>query len=277
MKTQIPLLLILALSLNCLSISAYDELLTAMQKNDLDKFKQVLNEQPARAHQKLKTREYPPLLEAIGLFRPEMIKILLERGVKVNIQDKEKETPVFKVVRTQLRHEKRLKQVTELLDIMVRHKVNLNAYNAENETPLHLAVGKSAGKTLPLKLQLIEYLIAHGADPKLRKKGSQPLLMRAMSQLQKDESCQENAMATIKLLVAKGADVNAAENDGDTALIRIIKTECFTPDQKKELIKLLVENGARIHQKNDRKESPKKLVDRKSPLYRALTKTKKKR
>jgi ankyrin repeat protein len=88
--------------------------------------------------------------------------------------------------------------------------------------------------------------IAHGAgvnepDPK---SGAVPLSVAAL----------HDRLELARYLIEHGADVSAANRDGNTPL----HTAAFLG--RTELVKLLIKNGARLSQRNHRKESPADVV-----------------
>ena len=54
--------------------------------------------------------------------------------------------------------------------------------------------------------------------------------------------------------------------------LRVIKgvADTFSTMDKSDLIVFLIDHGANIHCKNEAKESPQRLVERRDPLYEAL-------
>jgi ankyrin repeat protein len=81
-------------------------------------------------------------------------------------------------------------------------KANVNARNAERETPLHRAVEKA----MPT---LVKTLIARGADMRARSKSGETVLH--LAGLNADQ-------AFADMLLAAGADAKARNDDGETAL-----------------------------------------------------------
>jgi ankyrin repeat protein len=86
--------------------------------------------------------------------------------------------------------------------LVVRGKANVNARNADRETPLHRAVEKA----MPT---LVKTLIARGADMRARSKSGETVLH--LAGLNADQ-------AFADMLLAAGADAKARNDDGETAL-----------------------------------------------------------
>jgi ankyrin repeat protein len=107
-------------------------------------------------------------------------------------------------------------------------------------TPLHQAVlGGSVG--------LVGLLIEHGADVNAKDQhGFTPLHFAA----------QEHTPAIARILVGKGADVNASDEDGNSVLGRAVASA----RGRDEIVRLLLENGARPDQPNSAGVTPKELA-----------------
>jgi len=93
----------------------------------------------------------------------------------------------------------------------------------------------------------IKTLLDHDADPhKCDNDGTTPLMF--LSQAPDDFYLlyYDNYKETFKLLFDKGVDINAKDNNGDTAL----HYACRYLDRKFEIIELLLENGADVNSIN---------------------------
>jgi ankyrin repeat protein len=94
-------------------------------------------------------------------------------------------------------------------------------------------------------LELIEYLIDHGADMDLKDyQGKTPLLIST------EFRNPYNQMAIVKLLVDNGADVNAIVSFGYTPL------HAAAYDGHTEITKYLIDNGADVNAKTKNGETP---------------------
>lgn len=91
---------------------------------------------------------------------------------------------------------------------------------------------------------VVEVLLAHGADPRGRSgSGDQPLsiLLETGWNARSPDDCPR--LATVRSLVAAGADVNARNNAGESVLRRARNIYERCPDRN-AIIRLLVERGA---------------------------------
>ena len=116
----------------------------------------------------------------------------------------------------------------------------VNAYNADGWTPLHLAVFYG-------HLEAATLLLARGADVHARSRNAlanQPLHAAAA------EGSGARRPAVVALLLEHGADVNARQHGGWTAL------HAAAQSGDMETTRVLVEHGADVNLRNDAGVSP---------------------
>ncbi len=124
-------------------------------------------------------------------------------------------------------------------DLLARG-ANPDVRDEDQRTPLHQAVlGNSIG--------LVGLLLEHGADVNARDQhGFAPLHFAA----------QEHTPEIARILVGKGADVNARDEDGNSVLWRAVASA----RGRDEIVRFLLENGARPDQANLAGVTPKELA-----------------
>ncbi len=163
-----------------------------------------------------------PLLIAAGRAGPELVRILLDRGVPVNSRNRHGDTALHRAAQggeletvglllergadpriadrggaTPL-HRTNRPAVAELL---LEHGADINARDSSGCTPLHRA-GFWGGS------QLVEFLLERGADPNARDSEGRTPLFR-----------QWDSERAYELLMEYGADVNAQDDAGWTPVV----------------------------------------------------------
>ncbi|MFG6489544.1 ankyrin repeat domain-containing protein [Roseateles sp. BYS78W] len=132
------------------------------------------------------------LVMAAEMNDPRVVSSLLLKGVDPNLTDSRGRTALFTAVR-----EGSLKALESLL---ASPQVNVNAVNADGETPLMLAAIRGA-------LPAVKALVERGAD--VNRKGWTPLHYAC--------SGPDNGVAAF--LIAHGAELNARSENGTTPLM----------------------------------------------------------
>ena len=121
-----------------------------------------------------------------------------------------------------------IKKATNLLEL----GVDVNATDAMSNSALTLAEGCKRDDT-PSRVQLVELLIAKGAEVNHRERGGCTALMNAGG---------NGDTPAVNALLRSGASVNLADNEGETALMKAAATSC-----NEETVKALVSAGADLN------------------------------
>ena len=137
--------------------------------------------------------------------------------------------------------------------IMQRQHTGGDSTLAAGATPL-MRAAKSGD------IAMVRLLLDAGADPKATLANGNNVLMLAAglgwrdgspAAPSYDQGPPEEAVATIELLLARGLDINATNTNGDTALHAAV-----TGRASHEIVKVLVERGARLDVQNKRNLTP---------------------
>jgi ankyrin repeat protein len=182
----------------------------------------------------LNAQEQAPLSLASLYGNPESIKLLLAGRAKIDIRDADGNTPLH--IAVLYRHPENLEEI-------LKANPDVDAINTEGYTPLHLAVRR------PDNEKAIGHLLQQGADVSITDPIGRNALLVSVSSNQKEY---------IKLLVSNGNDINSQDNDGNTALhyplINVLRDQRYLP-YSKEIVKILLEEGADPHIRNKEAKS----------------------
>jgi ankyrin repeat protein len=109
------------------------------------------------------------------------------------------------------------------------------------------------------EVELMQVLVDIGADPSLLPEDQTTPLMLAAGVsrgLAESRVSNERSLAAVMLAVKHGADVNAANNVGETALHGAARI------RSDEIVQFLFDNGANVNVKNERGQSPLFVAER---------------
>lgn len=223
----------------------------------------------------LNKMNHAPIHIAVSENSKQCVKELLN---SINIEDNDGNTALGLAI---------MLKKTDIIEILLSHKnIDLTKKNKDGKCAFHLAATKGDVETImkileiyPVivdiqdnsgysalhsaaeynKLDVAEKLIEKG-KAKLNIKtidGSTPLMLAA----------QGNHLSIVKLLVSEGADINAQDNDGNTALHAALDRKCTldsSPTPKKYTIDSaihLVKNGATLDIQNKNGVKPLDMLD----------------
>jgi|GEM_PF-320165 len=147
--------------------------------------------------------------------QPRIAKLLLDAGASTDIQDKWRQTPLIMAS---------CNKEWEIVRLILEKNPDVNLASPYHGTPLYCAAGWG-------QLDMERTLIAQGADPNIHRqeRGDTPL-MNAIAY---------DHISCINPLLAAGADINACDNMGRTALSIAISRHLDFP-----LVRLLLDKGA---------------------------------
>jgi ankyrin repeat protein len=257
------------------SKTGFTPLMFAAQRNDVDSARFLLRA-GARPNDAQPKTGLTPLMIASAMAHTGTVDLLLDNGANPNLADASGYTSLHRVVRDSdygINLATKDAQLT-IVKSLLKHGANPNARLSQDKekaaaeikngnvqqaerrtavtvteiilqgaTPLFLAAEVS-------NLDVIKTLVEAGADPlSPTERGTTPLMMTAGAgtDVQRERTNEERAMAleTVKFLVDRGADVNAAGQYGWTAL------HAASYQGINEIIEYLVSKGANIDQKDE--------------------------
>jgi len=122
----------------------------------------------------------------------------------------------------------------DMVEMLIAKGADVNAKDKDGNTPLQRAAQNN-------NKDMVEMLIAKGADVNAKDKDGNTPLQRA---------AQHNRKDVAELLIAKGADVNAKDKDGNTPLQRAAQ------HNRKDVAELLIAKGADVNAKDKDGNTP---------------------
>jgi uncharacterized protein len=206
-----------------------------------------------------------PLLIAILNNHDDLAQMLIDKGADVNAVNKDGRSPLFTAVdqhdvdwsdRPFVKEADKLTSL-DIIKSLVEHKANVNVQltaasiikkAAQDNADRTLAVGATPFMRAARSgdVEVMKYLLDHGADPKLATKdGVTALLVAAgLGYTDSNRSTEPQALDAVKLCVSLGLDVNATTDKGQTAMHGAASRGANT------IIQYLVDNGGKINAAN---------------------------
>lgn len=209
------------------------QFLEAVQNRDVPRINALLKS-GANINAREPINGYFALQYAINWPDISLVKLLLDNGANVNLADKGGSTALTNVAR-------RGGPVnTAILKLLVERGADIHADNAS-------AIVDAAREAEP---EVVRLLLAKGAPPNARNKDriNNTALMEAAG---------GRSVENVQLLLAAGADLQAVNNEGQTALMAAVRLDHrYRPSDRLPIIELLLNRGAEINQVDKSGQSP---------------------
>lgn len=176
------------------------------------------------------------------------LEVLLASGLNINEQDKWGNTPLHYVCASGGR--------LDVVNLLLQRGADPRSENLEGRTPLFLLPGWAT--------ETLRVLITHGANPSALDKEGTPLLMRFLkhdlSGYHESEETRER-IRSLLLLVQHGADVNLKDPDGNTFLTKLllrarIEEKDFPKEEFYQLVRETLDRGANPNEPGEGKNYP---------------------
>jgi serine/threonine-protein phosphatase 6 regulatory ankyrin repeat subunit B len=225
MKRIVPLLFLLLVVPNIFAQRQIDEdFLNAVQQKDLTKINQLLS-RGANINARSRINGYFALQYAINWPSLDLVKLLLERGVNVNLADDGGNTALIEAAG------RRGPEYTAIAKLLIARGADIHA---DHEAAIFAAAGQA-------EPEIVKLLLSKGAPVNARnqERDNNTVLMEAAS---------GSSVETIQLLLAAGADVKAVNDKGENALMKAVTLDHrYQPQQRLPMIELLLTKGADIN------------------------------
>jgi ankyrin repeat protein len=159
---------------------------------------EMIKQPPVKAH-RLKIRKYKEDVFLTTAAEPsevyeEIIRLLLNKGADVNIQDNSGKTALMIAVKN---------KNMEIIKLLLKKHADIKAKDNKGRTVLIIASDKD-------NEEIVELLLDKGADVNIQDDSGRTALMAAVESRNVD---------IVKLLLKKGSDVNAVDRNGSSSLM----------------------------------------------------------
>ncbi len=180
----------------------------------------------------------PFLVMAAENHRIEAAKMLLAHGVKIDERDYFGQTALIAASENYPAWTNNRQIQIDIVNLLLQFHANINLKNGIGSTALMYASSRH-------NVNLVQVLLAHHAEVNLKNNDQETALLCASSQfLDGDSDNKNHQIKIVKQLITAGADVNASDVNGSTALIHA------AVNGNTQLAEFLIDHSADIQAKN---------------------------
>jgi len=175
-----------------------------------------------------------PLHYAVRNNHLEPARKLLQLGANVNAKNSKGETPL---------HLASYQGNLPMVKLLVSSKALIDAKTNHNITPLCQAISFTKMEQVQAKLEIANYLIAHGANvnAKIGTHNGTPLFIAIQNA--------DGLTEYVVLLIKAGANVNIKDNNGNTPIY-------WAASGANKTLEVLIKAGANVNVENNKGETP---------------------
>jgi ankyrin repeat protein len=167
---------------------------------------------------------------------PNIVELLLSHGANVNVSRQKGDDHPLHIMTLEPRDRRREREDVKIIELLLRYGVEVDFRNSKDQTALHEMASGGDPK-------IFEMLLQNGADPNAKKKS-------LFTPLHMTTTCREESVDIARMLIRRGADLNAQDIIDDTTLHHGANWGIV------RICKLVLEHGADVNVRNQAGETP---------------------
>jgi len=241
-----------------------------------------LDADPSLANKFIKYHSYA-ILCAIECGRVEIVKLLIDKGAKVDVVDPKTKLGVMHTLA--LTSARSPKAFLPTLEMLAKKKAQLNVIDEKTGmTPLSTVLARSFStmKHVEVRKKFVTALLERGAKMNLRGKDASPILITVFDAYKySSKEAGQPLLEMVRFLLEKGAELDAMDQDKNTFFLTVLrrraKRTTWPEEHQVELLKYILAQKPNMYKKNKKRESPKSILSKEKDFYKKIKPPKKKR